>query len=646
VANQQRQARVITNLRGRDGSTTAEIAIPVTRAKEVRNADFYKTSFARKRNGSIPVFTLTTAEAFTDVLASMGRHIPAADETAAMLWAVDADFVIQYLSGGTAWTTPTVKDAINANAYDVRFVSFNGKLWIFANTATDRGQLWDGSTVRRIGLATPSAPTGADTGTPGVALAATLRYYRVRYERRSGSTVIARSEASSSLSFTPSGSNTHVRITKPSSLSEGETHWSVEISIDNSVWWIVTTGIAVGTTTYDDNTTVDNLPSTLSQVAGEHTAPVSAKYGVVDGNRMLLAGAWESTTYTSRVWFTARIGTSAGDDERVPNSVDNQFYVDLDEKDGDFITALAGPFEGMPIVFKYRHIWGLRPTGSVSQPYQPIIISKLVGAVRQELTVMAEDENGNPALYFWSHRGPYRYGIHGLQFCGEDLRDILETVNLDASTVVGFAVHHTDKHQIWWWLSTEDVDSPELILVFDTRLGEADEDNHVRDGWSTFDGTNADARCAVMFSNTLGSSMSRDLKPYIGYDTGSVLLKADTGDLDNSEPYAGYVTLPEQHLAGLTQKCQVDQIIVLGSSGLHTFNVDLHRDYGCEPRQDTVAMAAETADQRRSQVPFEAAFQADAKSVGLRIGDICPISYPWELDAIVIQYESREAIAP
>jgi hypothetical protein len=149
-----------------------------------------------------------------------------------------------------------------------------------------------------------------------------------------------------------------------------------------------------------------------------------------------------------------------------------------------------------------------------------------------------------------------------------------------------------------------------------------------------------------MFANTLGASMSRDLKPYIGYDTGSVLLKADTGDLDNSEPYAAYVTLPEQHLSGLTQKSTVDQIIVLGSAGLHTLNLDLHRDYGCEPRQDTVVMAAETGDQRRAQVPFEAGFHADAKSIGLRIGDICPISHPWELDAIVIQYETREAIAP
>jgi hypothetical protein len=54
---------------------------------------------------------------------------------------------------------------------------------------------------------------------------------------------------------------------------------------------------------------------------------------------MLLAGAWESATdYSSRVWFTPRLGTDEGDDERIPNSVDHQNYIDLDEKDGTSLT--------------------------------------------------------------------------------------------------------------------------------------------------------------------------------------------------------------------------------------------------------------------------------------------------------------------
>jgi len=87
-------------------------------------------------------------------------------------------------------------------------------------------------------------------------------------------------------------------------------------------------------------------------------------------------------------------------------------------------------------------------------------------------------------------------------------------------------------------------------------------------------------------------------------------------------------------------------LIVLGSAGLHTFQVDLTRDYGCETRSATVDMAPETEAQTRSQKAFESGFHADCKSIGMRIGDICPIAFTWELDALVIQYEPREGIAP
>lgn len=638
----QRKDLVITNLRGRDGSTPAEIAIPAHKAKEMENVDLYRTPFARKRNGCEAVFAETTGEDFTGVISSLIRHVPAADETAAELWAMDTAFKLRRLAGGVAWATPTVKDAYNANAYDLIGVSFNGKLWLFGNTATDRTQLWDGTSVRRSGMATPgAAPTVADQGSG--TYAAVLRYYRVRYAELSGSTIIRKGEASASQSFTPSGTGASARVTKPATVSEGETHWELEISTDNSVWYFVAR-TAVGTTTYDDSADPFSY-STLAPIAGEYTAPISHKYGVVDGNRMLLAGSWEATTYTSRVWFTPRLGTLNGDDERVPNSVDNSNWIDIDEKDGDYITGLCKPSEGMPLVFKYRHVWGLRPTGSVSTPYQPIVISKVAGAIRQQLIVEAEDQNNNPAIYFWSHRGPYRYGAGGLQFLGEDLRDILETVNLGATTVTGFAVHHSDKHQIWWWVSTGSFNSPELLLIFDTRLGEPDEDNQVRDGWTKFTGTIAEARCACMFSRTLAASMSRDLKPYFGYDTGTVLLRGDDGDLDNGTQFAGTVTLPEKHLGGPRHKCSVDQALVIGSAGPHTFQLTMSRDYGCEPRISDVNMSAETGDQTRSQKVFEAAFHADAKSIGAAIGDQCPTGLTWNLDALVFQYEQREEIS-
>jgi len=470
--------------------------------------------------------------------------------------------------------------------------------------------------------------------------------------------VVRRSELSSKVSFTPSGAGTAARVTKSAAISEGETHWELYVSVDDNLYFYLTR-TAVGTTTYDDSadpfSASGNAPAPL---AGAHTVPVSAKYLLVDGNRLLLAGAWEtSTAFTSRVWFTPRLGTGdsvnssfAGDDESIPDTVEQENWIDLDEKDGDAITGLGGPFEGMPIVFKYRHIWGLRPTGSLIAPYQPIIISKVVGSIRQQSVVMAEDENGSPAIYFLSHRGPYRFGTRGLQYMGEDVKDIwfgdedreFDAVNLDASTVSCFGVHHSDKHQIWWWVAQGSTNTPDRILVFDTRLGEPDEDNQVRGGFTTFLGTPAEARCGVMFSNTLGASMSTDLKPYIGTSSTATLTRGDSGLLDRGSPFAASVTLPEQHLAGLSHFCQVNRAIVMSSAGPHIFMLQMFRDYGLERRDSEVNMTPEGDDQTRTQRTIEASFQADAKSVGAKIGDICPIAHPWTIDALVIQFDARQ----
>lgn len=648
MAQQQRKVKVFTGLTGRDGSTSADIAIPDNRAREMENVDLYRSPFGRKRLGCVSVLGETSDDEAVGIISSLIRHVPGADETAAELWKVSSTPLTERLAGGTAWTEPTFKDAIATRPQDVIGVSFNGYLILLYDSAEDRSHAWDGSTVRRLGVATPAAPSVANTGSG--TYAATLRYYRVAYVELSGSTVIRRSLSSSATSFTPSGSGTHARITKPAAITEGETHWEIYVSVDGNLYFLLTT-VAVGTTTYDDNSDpFSAIDGTAIPLDGAHTAPLSHKYGLVDGNRLLFAGRWESATHSSRVWFTPRLGSGDGDMERIPDTTEQENWVTLDERDGDFITGLGGPFEGMPIVFKYRHIWGLRPTGSLIAPYQPLIISKVVGSIRQQAVVMAEDENGRPAIYFLSHKGPYRFGISGLQPLYEDVQDIwngeggYDGVNLDATTVTAFGLYHSDIHQIWWWIAEVGSNSPTRIIKFDTRLGEPDEDNHVRGGWTTATGGIATARCATMFASTLGASMSRDLKPYIGSTSTATLLRGDTGLTDAGTEYAGSVTLPEQHLAGLSNYCRLQGAVVLGSAGPHTFNLRLQRDYGCEERTDTVSMAAETGNQTRTQKAFEAAFQADAKSVGVRIGDVCPTGHTWSLDAIVLHYEDRQGL--
>lgn len=648
MSARQRQSLTVTSIVGRDGSTSSDLAIPPHRAKEVLNCDFYRASIGRKRSGCKSVFSETSSEAFTGQICALGSYIPGADPTAAQLWGIDnaGTPVVQRLAPGTTWSSPTLKDNLSGNAQDAVFVTFQGKLYIFYNSAVDRLHVWDGSTVRRVGLATPAAATVADTGSG--TYAAVLRYYKIIYTdgTASGSRW---SEASASVSFTPSGSGTHARITKPSALSEGETHWKIYASIDDVLYFLLTT-IVVGTTTYDDITDYSTVASLSGNdpipVVGTNIAPFSAKYGMVDGNRMLMGGSWESQN-SSRVWFTPRMGASDySDSERVPDTVDFSNWADVNEKDGDSITGLGGPIQGMPIVFKNRHIYKLRPTLDATEPYAPLQVSTSVGSLRHHSIVMAEDERGDPALYFLSHRGPYRLGIRGLQYLGTDVEDKWALVNVDTTLVNCFSLWHEDRHQVWFYVATNASTAPCLVMVFDVKLGKLDENNNVRNGWSLFDGTVSEAICGVMFSESFAASTSKVLLPYLGSTTAATLLRGDTGELDASNPFKAYVQLPEKHLGGLRHTFNVDQVVVLGSAGPHTLQLDLSRDYGCEVRTDVVSMAAETGDQTRTQKVFEAGFQTDAKSIGFTGGDICPVAHNWTLDALEIQYELKSEVAP
>lgn len=648
MAAQQRQARVFADLIGRDGSTTSHLQIPPNKAREMENVDLYRTTFARKRNGAVDLLDSTTSEAWTGSLAFLFRDVPGNDETASVLWGIDnaATPKAQKMTGGTTWSSAlTFKDAIATRPQDVMAVSFNGKVFFAYDSTSDRLHVWDGTTIRRTGiLSTGAAPTVGDTGSGSYA--ATERFYIVTFVEKSGSTVLRSSDLSAAVSFTPSGSGTHARVTRPTAPGEGETHWEIYVSDDGLLYFFLTS-VVIASTTYDDNSDPSAHSSNNAiPEAGAWTVIPSGKYLLVDDDRLLIAGSWENAAQSSTIWWTPRQGTSdRGDDERIVITATQENRLTLDNRDGGHITGMGGPIQGTPVVFKYRQIWKLRPTGSLTAPYQPLAVSKTVGCIRQQSIVMAKDENGDPALYWLASDGPYRLGIQGLQYCGMDIRDLWNDVNVDATTVSCHGVYHEDKHQVWWWVATGTSNTPDRLLIFDTEKGEPDEDDNVRGGWTTFTGAIAKALCSTMYAAEIGASNGRDLIPYLGRATGTAIWQADQGETDDGEPYAATVTLPEQHLGGLTAKCAVDQVIVIGSAGPHKLVLELRRDYGLEKRTDDVNMAPESAAQTRVQKVYEAGFQADAKSIGLAIGDVCPIAQPWDLDAIVIQYEPREAIS-
>src|SRR5690606_5003066 len=105
------------------------------------------------------------------------------------------------------------------------------------------------------------------------------------YTVQSVGTTLRRSEPSASQSFTPSGSGTAARVTKPATISEGETHWEIEASTDNVNFYVIATQ-AVGTTTYNDSADPDTYSDNpLSEDIGDYTLLWSAKFLSVDEDR-------------------------------------------------------------------------------------------------------------------------------------------------------------------------------------------------------------------------------------------------------------------------------------------------------------------------------------------------------------------------
>lgn len=643
MADSQRRALVFTGIRGRDGSNVSDLEIPQDRARDVVNCDFFRTPFARKRGGALAVAT-TGGTAFGGIIASLLRFVPGADETAAQLFGVDTAFLVKRLSAGTSFADVTLKDAIATLAHHVIGATLNAKEFFAYDSAVDRLHVWDGSTIRRVGLATPAIPTVADGGGGG-AYAATLRTYKQAYTVQVAGVTVRRSELSGSVSFTPDGAHALATITKSAAINEGETHWELYGAASDGVYKLLST-VVVGTTTANDSTAPASYSGVAPPTAGINTVPTSMKYLLSDGNRLLGAGAHESGGYNNRVWYTPVLGSSdVGDDERIPNTTDLKNWIDLDENDGGFITGLAGPLDGYPFVFKYSQFWRLVPTGDVLAPYVPRAIQKGsgIGAIWHKGIVMAEDDAGRPALYFWSPIGGcYRQGANGLQYCGRDNEDI--TVNLGASNVVVCAVYYRAKRQVWFAVATGSSNDPDTLLIFDVRKGHADTNGDVRGGWSKFTGSLAALRCLEMFSNTLGATMSRDLKPYLGQAGGTLLWKADQGTDDSGTTFQAYVDLPTKHPGGLDHFVSVENPYVLASADSQTLRTTVTGNYGAVAARTDDEDFTPAGSETRILKRFEGLEASDVMAMQIRVGDAAAISNGWNIDAVHVPYEVREIV--
>ena len=633
---QRKSPLIIGDLRGGRNNTDPTIALAENQCVDALNVDWYDGLLGRKRGGSDSV-SLSGGTAFTNGIQTLIRHVPGSSETAAELWAIDAAAgggIMKRLTGGTTWANVTLSEVIASDEEQVVGVTLNGKLFLAYDEAADRLHVYDPNLasprVRRVGFATPAAHTAANTGAGSYA--AVLRYYRVRWLQLNGTTVARRSEPGASVSFTPSGSGTAARVTQPTVAGEQETHWEVEASTDNSTFYRLSQ-VAIATTTYSSNTESD--------VAGYHANWTSVKYLLTDGNRLLGAGAWEASgARNSRVWFSPVLGSAdKGDDERVRNTTTQKDYVDLNENDGGFVTGLGGPLNGNVIAFKYRQVWKLVATGDVATPYLPRRLSDQIGCIAHKSICLGEDESGRPALYFMSHKGPYRIGAFGLQYLGRDNEDIWSTINLGATSIVAHTIYHSDKHQVWFHVATGSNNDPETRMVFDTLLGSVDDKNRVRGGWARHTSNAAGARCSCLFSNTLGTSMSRDLKPHIGRSTGTTILKCDTATTDDAgTAFQAYVETKPLTIAPLGVNVGIGQTHLLAEAAANvTITQTITRDYGLETRTATVSLTA-AGSETRVLSKIEGSELSQCGTIQIRLGDASALASAWTLDALSIPF--------
>lgn len=630
-----------TDLRGGRNDNDPDLAIPGDQVKEALNVDYYKGMCGRRRGGSASVgITFSSGGPFASGIKSLITHYPSADITAAELWAADGSNQLCRLAGSTQWTEPSPKDAITASPTEVKGVSFNGKLQLGHKSGVNRGQVWDGTSLRRLGLA---PPTAVPTTSASAGAVTDTRKYRSRVLVKSGSDYLRRSEGCSGASSAQVLAAQRSTVTLAGAPSEGETHWECYGAsiINNYATYHYIGEAAIGNTIEDNNA---SLTGDLEPVTGTFLVPPSFKFAAAGDDRVLYGGNNETTSSygqvapkNNRVWWTPPLGDrDVSDDERIIITAASatapaiKSYLDVSAP----LTGIGGPIFGSYYVFSYYRFWRFSPTGSIYGPFRRIAMGLPFGCIFDKSICLGEDQDGGPALYWASHKGIYRISDAGVEFCGWDNQTLWGTVNL-AATVPVHCVYHADIHQLWVYIATGSALTPNKKLVFDTRLGTPDGKKGITKGWSLHDGDSADAVCSTLFANTIGATMSRDLKPYIGRGTGTAIYKADTTDTtDNGTTWQSYIEKTVLPPPTIQNKFRIGPMYVLAKAVAATLRVTITADYG----DQTAKVVDRSITPAGSETEVFRQFEDSAlggiwRAATLRLGDAAAGDVPqWFID--------------
>jgi hypothetical protein len=481
---------------------------------------------------------------------------------------------------------------------------------------------------------------------------AVIRYYRVQYKVLSGTTVLRASNLSDYAQFTPSGTGIAARITKPPASGEGETHWQIHASADNLAYYQFSVDLPVSLLSLDDATDPATYAlRTLSPLVGANTPFPSVKYLASDGLHLLGFGVWETAAGNAmvpvpgRVYFTPALGSSTtGDDERVSNTLTQQGWIDCAPSGGGVDRGLAGPMNNRLYAFQSKGIYMLVPTGDPIAPFARVVLTTTYGSVSHNSQVLAEDETGQPALYFLDpNDGPRRISNgRTIQWLGKDVQDIWSHVNLTNPQVRPFGVYDAANKLVIWWLKGTAADpNATYALVYDVARGRPESSVVLRYGWSVWTGEFTHARCAIMFSKTLTTPRPPQAVPYIGLLTGrptgspatiTYLMRQDgLATTDGGFPFQAFIASRPFTGGTLRRRKRVMEAYLVAKAGAATITQTLTKDFGVGAATSSQLVTASGTETRVRKF-FDATDIADLIALQVTLGDGSALDQTFELD--------------
>ena len=628
-------------------------------ADEALNVHFYEGGLGTKRGGTEGYGWSggSPPGSVHDLVSWVPGQDPAARELFVFTAGISPGSIYRLAASADTTTAVTCAHGTLSGIRRASCAAINGKLVIA--TGLGRPKVFDPTysttATRNLGIGTPAAATVANTGAGSYA--ATLRYYRVAFTYQVSSVTVGRGELGTSVSFTPSGSGTHARITKPTT-EDHATHWEVYGSADNVTYYGPIGTIAVGTTTYDDNATVTTYATTydLAPTEGTNKPFPGTKYLYSNGSRLFGFGLPANTdtdtiTVTAgTVYFSPALDSSSiHDEERCQDTVSAVGKVVLARNAGGVDRGIAG-LGNLVIAFQSQGIYALIPTENPDTPFRRVQYSNSIGAVSHQSIIEAEDELGRPCIYFLDPiKGPYRLGQDGLKWVGKDVYDIWSTAVLGTSSTVFYphGVYYAAKRQVWFWVNKDAASSPNCILCLDIQEQSPDEDGHIRGGWSQWDGTISTRTASCMFSNTPGTSMSTDLKPYIGYPLASTLSKCDVVTAGLGDSVQAYIQSGGLNLAPIRNGITRSHLLAEASSAPPegvTITQTFVRNFGDETnRTDTVNLAPSGSETHVLKA-FDASSLQDAFIFQVRLGDASASTGQWTFESWWAHVDQNEDI--